>query len=70
MIQTLFAIIPIAWLILSLLFFGFAAILLCLIGLVITIVTSIFAFDFKVTDSLTAALEGAMMGFYRLSILL
>lgn len=38
--------------------------LACLIGLVITIVTSIFAFDFKVTDSLTAALEGAMMGFW------
>lgn len=64
MIQTLFAIIPIAWLILSLAVFRIRGDLACLIGLVITIVTSIFAFDFKVTDSLTAALEGAMMGFW------
>lgn len=64
MFQTILAIIPIAWLILSLAVFRIRGDLSCFIGLLLTILISILGFDFQIMDSLTAALEGALMGFW------
>ncbi|EGJ28013.1 L-lactate permease [Streptococcus porcinus] len=64
MFQATLAVIPILWLILSLAVFRIRGDLACFIGLIITLLTSIFGFQFSVEDSLTAALEGAVMGFW------
>lgn len=60
-VQTLLAIIPIVWLILSLGVFKMRGDLACLIGLGITIVLSIISFNFPILNSMTAALEGITM---------
>lgn len=62
--QTFLAIIPIIWLILSLGVFKIRGDIACMIGLVITIIISILGFKFSVTDSLTASLEGIVMGLW------
>ncbi|MGT2887725.1 L-lactate permease [Streptococcus didelphis] len=62
--ETLLAIVPITWLILSLAVLRMRGDLACFIGLVISIIISIFGFNFRVIDSLSAALEGALMGFW------
>lgn len=62
--QTLLAIIPIVWLILSLGVFKMRGDLACLIGLGITIVLSIVGFSFPVMHSITAALEGITMAIW------
>lgn len=60
-VQTLLAIIPIVWLILSLGVFKMRGDLACLIGLGITIILSIISFNFPILNSMTAALEGITM---------
>lgn len=64
MFQAILAIIPILWLILSLAVFRIRGDLACFIGLIITLVTSVIGFNFSIQDSLTAGLEGAVMGFW------
>lgn len=64
MFQAILAIIPILWLILSLAVFRMRGDLVCFIGLIITLLTSIIGFHFSIKDGLTAGLEGAMMGFW------
>ncbi|MBW4801548.1 L-lactate permease [Loigolactobacillus coryniformis] len=58
----LVALLPIIWLIFSLGVLKMAGSKACVIGLVLTVVLAIVAFKMPLVDSLTAALEGAVMG--------
>lgn len=58
------ALLPIAWLIFSLGVLKMAGSKACTIGLVLTILLAIFIFKMSIIDSLTAALEGAVMGIW------
>ena len=56
------ALIPIIWLIISLGVMRMPAARACIIGLVLTILLAIFSFKLSVPNTLTAALEGIIMG--------
>jgi lactate permease len=58
------ALLPIVWLIFSLGVLKMAGSKACTIGLVLTILLAIFIFKMSIIDSLTAALEGAVMGIW------
>ena len=58
------ALIPIIWLIISLGVMHMPAARACIIGLVLTILLAIFSFKLSVPNTLTAALEGIIMGIW------
>lgn len=58
------ALIPIIWLIISLGVVRMPAARACSIGIVITILLAIFSFDLSVSEALTGALEGIIMGIW------
>lgn len=58
------ALIPIIWLIISLGVMRMSAARACIIGLVLTVLLAIFSFKLSVPNTLTAALEGIIMGIW------
>ncbi len=58
------ALIPIIWLIISLGIMRMPAARACIVGLVLTILLAIFSFKLSVPNTLTAALEGIIMGIW------
>ncbi|MFD0897189.1 L-lactate permease [Loigolactobacillus binensis] len=58
------ALLPIIWLIFALGVLKMAGSKACSIGLILTLVLAIFVFRMNILDSLTAALEGAVMGIW------
>lgn len=58
------ALLPIIWLIFSLGVLKMSGSKACTLGLILTIILAIVVFDMSWLDSLTAALEGAVMGIW------
>ncbi|MCM3512502.1 MAG: L-lactate permease [Leuconostoc mesenteroides] len=63
-LQTLLAVLPIAWLIISLGVLKMPGTKACLIGLLLTLGISIVGFDFPIIDAFTATLEGVINGIW------
>ena len=63
-VKTVIALIPIVWLVISLGVFHVRGDVACAVGLIVTIVLSIFGFNFSFINSITAGMDGIMMAIW------